>query len=205
MKLKIDEENGFQKFEGTQRVETTYPYRGFLAAGMPWNGTFTVNLEGYEEVVIEMVPERTGDLILGGGTTLGVSQQPVFSPATLKNVTNSLELRDTVEVPLDGPKARLAVLLEPDQEIREIKADATDDGKPLALSTENGEHGIWHWFYADLTPGKHSIVLTIHSAAPSHLSTWLLTQREHRSDGGRLRTSPDIERGTHLLLEETIR
>ena len=76
--------------------------------------------------------------------------------------------------------------------------------KVLALSTENGGRGIWHWFYADLTPGKHSIELTIHSTAPANLSGWLLTRRDLGTDPGNLVKS-NIERGTHLLLEETIR
>jgi hypothetical protein len=113
-------------------------------------------------------------------------------------------LHAVVEVPDGGPKTRLAVLLEPDQEVREIKADATDGGKPLVLSTENGGRGIWHWFYADLVPGKHSINLTMNSVAPAHLSAWLLTRRDQGDDTGNLVKS-NIEPRTHLLLEETIR
>jgi hypothetical protein len=112
----------------------------------------------------------------------------------------------TVDVPAGYPQARFAVLLEPGQEVRGIKADATDAGKPLALSTENGGRGIWHWFWADLTPGKHSIEMTIHSTAPAHLSGWLLTRRDLGTPpGASLLPAQNIERGTHLLLEETIR
>jgi hypothetical protein len=116
-----------------------------------------------------------------------------------------MKLHAAVEVPAGGPKTRLSVLLEPNQEVRNLKADATDAGKPLALSTENGGRGIWHWFYADLTPGKHSIELTIHSAPPSHISVWLLTQRDLGGNVQASLTKTNIERGTHLLLEETIR
>ena len=198
MKLKIDEENGFQKFEGTQRVGSIYPYRKLLAAGVPWGGAITVNLQGYEQIVAEMVPERNSDNLLDYPP--GPSPQPIFSPATLDAA--SMKVHAAVEVPAGGPKTRLAVLLEPSQEVRDIKADATDAGKPLALSTENGGRGIWHWFYADLTPGKHSIELTIHSTVPAHLSAWLLTRRDL---GAGILVKSNIERGTHLLLEETIR
>src|ERR1017187_8862580 len=198
MKLKIDEENGFQKFEGTQRVGSIYPYRKLLAAGVPWGGAITVNLQGYEQIVAEMVPERNSDNLLDYPP--GPSPQPIFSPATLDAA--SMKVHAAVEVPAGGPKTRLAVLLEPGQEVRDIKADATDAGKPLALSTENGGRGIWHWFYADLTPGKHSIELTIHSTVPAHLSAWLLTRRDL---GAGILVKSNIERGTHFLLEETIR
>ena len=200
MKLKIDEENGFQKFERTQRVGSIYPYRRLLAAGVPWGGTITVNLQGYEQVVAEMFPEGKSDNLVD--IPPAPSPQPIFSPATLDAA--NMKLRAAVEVPAGAPKTRLAVLLEPNQEVRDIKADATDSGKPLALSTENGGRGIWHWFWADLTPGRHSIELTIHSTAPAHLSAWLLTRRDLGADRGGL-AQPNIERGTNLLLEETIR
>ena len=51
--------------------------------------------------------------------------------------------------------------MEPDEEIRNQKANAVDDGKPLALSTENGGRRIWYWYWADLAPGKHSVEFTI--------------------------------------------
>jgi hypothetical protein len=47
MKLKIDEENGFTKFEGTQSVGSIYPYRRPLAAGVSFGGTISVDLQGY--------------------------------------------------------------------------------------------------------------------------------------------------------------
>jgi hypothetical protein len=132
------------------------------------------------------------------------SPQLTFSPATLTWEQNILKLHAAVEVPAGALKARLGVLLEPNQEIRDLKADATDAGKPLTLSAENGGRGIWHWFYADLTPGKHSIEVAIHSYAPGHISTWLLSSRTSPRDPGAL-AQTNIEHGTHLLLEETIR
>ncbi len=101
------------------------------------------------------------------------------------------------------------MLLEPDQETRGVKADAIDTGKPIMLSVENGGRGIWYWYSADLTPGKHSVELTIHSASPAHISVWLLTRRtigpEPLLQPDALPAQSNIERGTHLLLEETIR
>jgi len=200
MKLKIDEQNGFRKFEGVQSVRSIYPYRRVLSAGVRFGGDISVDLQGYEQIVAEMLPEGKSDNPLDYPPS--PSPQPTFSPATLDAA--SMKLRASVEVPAGGPKTRLAVLLEPNQEARDIKADATDAGKPLALSTENGGGGVWHWFYADLTPGKHSIELTIHSHAPGHISTWLLTSRPLPRAPGNLVQS-NVERATHLLLEETIR
>ncbi len=112
----------------------------------------------------------------------------------------------SVDVPTGYPQARVAVLLEPDQEVRGIKADAVDSGKPLTLSTENGGRGIWYWYYADLTPGKHTVGLTIHSAAPAHISAWLITRRDLGAPtAGNLLPAQKVERGTHMLLDETIK
>jgi hypothetical protein len=146
----------------------------------------------------------------GAGGAIGKSRskasQIVFSPAVLAKNNSDITVSATVDVPNDYAQTRFAVLLEPNQEIRGLKADAVDSGKPLALSTENGGRGIWYWYWADLTPGKHSVELTIHSAAAAHVSAWLLTHRESEvsSQPGELPQSSTL-RGTHLLLEETIR
>jgi hypothetical protein len=202
MKLKIDEQNGFQKFEGTQSVAVEYPYRKLAAPAVKFGDTVTFDLDAYEQLVAEMrTPEfTTSEPALPERTAIS------FGPATLRKNVGDMRVSATVDVPAGYPQARFAVLLEPGQEVRGIKADATDAGKPLALSTENGGRGIWHWFWADLTPGKHSIEMTIHSTAPAHLSGWLLTRRDLGTPpGASLLPAQNIERGTHLLLEETIR
>src|SRR5580698_1860735 len=56
MKLKIDEENGFQKFEGMQEVTVVYPYFRVLSPGSNFGDTLTVDLQGYEELVVETWP-----------------------------------------------------------------------------------------------------------------------------------------------------
>jgi hypothetical protein len=203
MKLKIDEQNGFTKFEGTQEVTVVYPYFSVLSPGSNFGDTLSVDLQGYEQIVVETWPVPMTDTLMEPPTA--PAPQPVFSPPTLSREANGLKVHVNLDVPAGAPRVRLAVLLEPNLEVRDVKADTTDAGKPLALSTENGGGGVWHWFYADLTPGKHSIELTIHSAAPAHLTAWLLTQRSlgdgHSGPVPRLH----IDRGTHLLLEETIR
>ena len=166
----------------------------------------TFDLDAYEELVALLQPG-----IPSQDTAQVTSRQIVFSPATLSKEAGNIRLSATVDVPADYPRARFAVLLEPNQEIRGVKADATDAGKPLALFTENGGRGIWYWYWADLAPGKHLVELTIHSAAPGRLSGWLLTRRATTvaargfAEPDLLPAQSNIERGTHLILEETIR
>ena len=51
MKLKIDEQNGFAKFEGTQALELQYPFVQLKAASVKFGDTLTFDLDGYEEIV----------------------------------------------------------------------------------------------------------------------------------------------------------
>jgi hypothetical protein len=205
MKLRVDEQNGFQKFDGMQLLEVQYPWRRIESAGVKFGDTLTFDLDSYEEIVAE--------LRSGGGTDVPVVPVPPatpelsFSPATLAKQGGSIKVSTTVQVPAGYPLARLAVLLEPEQEVRGLKADAVDAGKPLNLDTENGGHGVWYWYWADLTAGRHPVDVTIHSAAPGHISVWLLTRRDlgHGGASGLLPAQSNIERGTRLLLEETIR
>jgi hypothetical protein len=212
MKLKIDEQNGFRKFEGMQLVEVQYPYRNILMDAVKFGDTVTFDLDAYEQLVAEI---RLGPSGRAGGP-IKDNGQIVTSATPIVKTGDGVKLAATVEVPADYMGARFAVLFEPDQETHGVKAEALDAGKPVALSTENGGRGIWHWFYANLAPGKHSVELTIHSAAPAHVSAWLITRRalgNAMSNISAPRTSlPDllpaqsnVERGTHLLLEETIR
>jgi hypothetical protein len=206
MKLKVDEQNGFQKYEGAEVLNVIYPYRRAAAPAVKFGDTVTFELDAYEEIVAQM----------GRGTVDPITAPPAsqsqlsFSPATLTKSSGAFKLSTTVDVPDGYPQARIAVLLEPDQEIRGLKADASDAGKPLELTTENGGRGVWYWYWANLSPGKHSVELTIHSAAPAHISAWLLTRRdlgkpESVVSAPSLPAQSNIERGTHLLLEETIR
>jgi hypothetical protein len=132
-----------------------------------------------------------------------------------------VHLSTSVQVPGDYREARFAVLLEPDQENRGVKADGTDSGQPLLLSTENGGRGVWHWFYTNLPPGKHAVDLTVHipaSPGGARISAWLLTRRalaaaiyspmrdnERLPSPSLLPAESNIERATYSLIEETIR
>jgi hypothetical protein len=135
-----------------------------------------------------------------------------------------LHVTETMQVPADYREAKVAFLLEPEQELRGVKGEGLDNGKPLELTLENGGRGVWHWFWADLAPGKHSLELTFHmpaSPAGAHVSGWLLTKRglvakrlEVGFAAGKagqlpaaspLPASTDIERSTYALMEETIR
>jgi hypothetical protein len=204
MKLKIDEENGFAKFAGTQLVELLYPERRLAAYPVKFGDSVAFDLDSYEEIVAEMRPFASPLSY----PPRAIGPQVTVSPAILDKSPTELKVSTTVDVPADYLQARVAILLEPDQEVKGVKADAVDGGKPLALSTENGGRGIWYWYYADLTPGKHSVQLTVHSGSSAHVSVWLLTRRKTNvqpAAAAGLPAQSNIQRGTHLLLEETIR
>ncbi len=152
-----------------------------------------------------------------------------YSPASLRAEGESgqertLRISASVEVPADFREARLAFLVEPEHDLRGVKAEALDNQKPVDLTLENGGRAAWHWFWANLAPGKHELAVTIHlPAAPgtAHVSGWLLTGRTLASrtltltlPPGRqvaapppslLPASPEIERATYTLLDESIR
>ena len=205
VKLNVDEQNGFQKFAAEQVLEVQYPYRKVESLGVKFGQTLTFNLDAYEEIVAELRP-GTGEQLPASIARLA-GKDISFSPAALYRNSNSIRLSTTINVPGDYTQARIAVLLEPNQETRGITAAAQDGDLPLELTTENGNRGVWYWFYANLRPGLHDVELTIHSSAPAHVSAWLLTRRNLGTPaaGSLLPAQANIERGTHLLLEETIR
>jgi hypothetical protein len=128
-----------------------------------------------------------------------------------------------IQVAADYREAKLAFLIEPEQDLRSVKGEGLDNGKPLELALENGGRGVWHWFWANLAPGKHNLDLTFHMPASpggGRISGWLLTKRgliskriEVGFPQGRavrlpeislLPASSNIERNTYALMEESI-
>jgi len=205
IKLKIDEENGFTKFEGIARADLVYPEEHLVAFPVKFGDSLTFDLDSYQEIVVEMRPFphplAFPPPVLGDPIT--------YRPAALLTVAPGMKITTSIDVPADNRQARLAVLLEPDQEVKGLKADASDLGKPLPLSVENGGHGVWYWYWADLAPGQHAIEMSFHSHPPGHISVWLMTRRttfrQTSSQPGMLPANNGIARATHLLLEETIR
>ena len=236
VRLKIDEESGFRKVEGAQALEIQYPYRRVVAA-VKFGDTVTFDLGAYEQMVLELRPDDQAPV--EGRYSVDGSSIHTYAPRNSAAVTFSagrlrtdgaagaertVHVSTTADVPADYREAKLAFLLEPDQEIRGVTATAVDAGQPLPLAVETGQRnrGVWHWFYANLAPGRHSIELTMHiPAAPgaARISGWLLTRRELASQevhitppAGKklpplslLPAQSNIERGTYRLIEETIR
>jgi hypothetical protein len=235
VRLKIDEENGFRKMEGTRVVEVQYPYRK-AAAAVKFGDTVTFDLGAYEQMVFELRPDDEapveGRYSVDGSTIHTWAprslEAPAFSAGRVRTegaagAARTVHVSVTADVPADMREAKLAFLLEPEQEIRGVSATAVDGGQPLALAVETGEsnRGAWHWFYANLAPGRHSIDLTMRiPAAPgaARISGWLLTRRELESQEVRitpqtgkklpppsqLPAQSNIERGTYALIQETI-
>jgi hypothetical protein len=235
VRLKIDEENGFRKTEGTEVLEVQYPYRK-VAAAVKFGDAVEFDLGAYEQMVFELRPDDQAPV--EGRYSVDGSIIRTWGPSSSAALTYSagrvrtegaagaertVHVSTTAEVPADYREAKLAFLLEPDQEIRGVSAAAVDGGQPLALAVETGgpNRGVWHWFYANLAPGRHSIELTLRiPAAPgaARVSGWLLTRRELASrevhitpQAGKKLPAPsllpaqsNIERGTYALIQETI-
>jgi hypothetical protein len=234
--LKIDEDNGFRKTEGAQAIEVQYPYRAVTAA-VKFGDTVTFDLGAYEQLLFELRPDD--QVPVDGRYSVQGSTIRTYAPASSSALTFSaarlraegaaggartLHVSTTVDVPADYREAKLAFLLEPDQEIRGVTATAVDGGQPLTLTVETGgaNRGVWHWFYANLPPGKHSIEMTMRiPSAPgsARITGWLLTRRElaaqevHLTPSAGKKLPPpsllpaesNIERGTYALIEETVR
>jgi len=231
--LKVEEQQGFVRTDRAMRVEVVYPYRKILPGAVRFGDTLTFDLGAYEQTVFELRPAGADVSRIEGmpfSTANGVVRvyapapgtELSYSPASLETAgtagaERTLRVTAAVQVPADYREARLAVLLEPDQEIRGVKAEAADSGKTVALATENGGRGVWHWFWADLAPGSHRVTITVHiPSAPggARLSAWLLTKRllvgrdmqvAAMPADSLLPASSDIERKTYALLEESVR
>ena len=232
--LKLDDRNGFRPSQGAQVLEIEYPYRQIQSAAVHSGDTLTFDLGAYEQLVFELRPVAATDQVptgvrysVQGNSVLAyelgqAADQPTLTPAALRSegaagAPRTIRAAVAIQVPGSYREARVAFLLEPEQEVRGVTAEARNGAAPLALSTENGEHGNWHWFFANLAPGKHSIELTFHvPASPGgvRVSGWLLTRRALPSRELRLNALPapnllpaasDILRGTYPLLEEFVR
>jgi Melibiase len=234
VKLKLDELNGFTKVEGPQLVEVIYPYREILTGSVRFGESVTFDLGAYEQVVFEVRPSDStvmpirgtrfsvqGSKVLTYDATKA-AEMPDIAVAPLRaegaaGAVRTIHAAVTVQVPASYRQARVAFLLEPDQVIQKVTGEATDAGAALPLTAENGNRGNWHWFYANLPPGKHTVDLTFHVPAANgnvRVSGWLLTRRVLPSQEAMLDMNPpanllpaesEIERGTHLLVEETVR
>jgi hypothetical protein len=146
-----------------------------------------------------------------------------FSPPVIEPASNAAErtvrVATTVQVPADYREAKLAFLIEPEQDLKGVKAEGLDNGRPFEPALENGGRAAWHWFYANLDPGTHSLELAFHlPAAPAgaRLSGWLLTKRalamrevpadaHALPEASLLPAASGIERGTYALVETSIR
>jgi len=224
VRLKIDEQNGFVKTDGALAVEVIYPYREVRLGAAHFGDTVAFDLGAYEQIVLELRPRgnevegvrysvRKGVVREFDATESAIEfTQPAIR---VEGAARTIRAALTVQVPAEYREAKLAFLLEPEHDIRDVKGEAVEGGKPVPLALENGGRGTWHWFYTNLAAGKHTLELTFHIPAPGeiHFSGWLLTKR---ALAGRelhvtappddpLPSSSDIERATQQLVETTIR
>jgi hypothetical protein len=222
VRLKIDEQQGFVKTDGALAVETLYPYREKQRGAVHFGDTLSFDLGAYEQVVAELRP-ATYDAPEGvrysvrNGAVRGFEPTGAAIEFTAPSIhvegasgsARTIQAALTVQVPPEYREARLAFLIEPEHEIRDIKADP-------ALTVENGGRGAWHWFYTNLPPGKQDLRFTFQvPAAPGdiHFSAWMQTKRVLSARPLAVTAPPedplpaasDIQRGTQSLVEMTIR
>jgi hypothetical protein len=118
-----------------------------------------------------------------------------------------LNVSTSIQVPTNFRETKLAVLLEPSQEVKGITASARENGAAVPASTENGGRGLWYWFSTELKPGNHSVNFAIRfpkgSQTSSRLSGWLLGKRGLISRELKLKLKPgarlDLPPGDLLL------
>ena len=175
MRLKISDENGFRQTDGAQALEIQYPYRKVLPA-VNYGETVTFDLGAYEELVLVLRPDD--EVLVDGRFSVERSAVRAWAPGSARTLSFTagkprtegaagaariVHVTIAAEVPSEYREARLAFLLEPEREIRGVTAGAADGGKPLNLTVETGQRnrGAWHWFYANLPPGKHAVELTL--------------------------------------------
>ncbi|MGP8246458.1 MAG: hypothetical protein ACLQVN_18305 [Bryobacteraceae bacterium] len=230
-KLRIGAEEGFAATDQPMAVEVLYPYRKLERGTVKFGDTLSFDLGAYEQIVVELHPADASEIELEGSrfevTKAGL--RVYFEPPTAvtftapavtvwgaAGVARTVYLEATVELPAGCRESKAAFLLEPMQEITDVKGEALDNGKPVPLALENGGHGTWHWFSTTLAPGTHHLAVTLHiPAAPGevHLSGWLLARRTLMSREMRGASPPEdtlpadssIERTTYPLIERTIR
>ncbi|HKE27582.1 MAG TPA: hypothetical protein VKB88_34740 [Bryobacteraceae bacterium] len=230
VRLKIDESQGFVKTDAALSTEIVYPYREQRRGSVHFGDTLTFDLGAYEQIMVELRSDAPGapkvegvrySVNKGAVRTFQPSGAPIAWTAPAIRIDGAagqertIQSAITVEVPADYREARLAFLLEPDRDIRDVKAEALDNGKPASLALENGGRGAWHWFYTSLPAGKHELALTFHvpsSPGEIHFSGWLLTERALTArdlrvpapPGDALPSSSDIQRETQPLVDATI-
>ncbi|HUK19186.1 MAG TPA: hypothetical protein VLW65_22345, partial [Bryobacteraceae bacterium] len=175
VKLKLDEQQGFVKTDGALAVEVIYPYRERQRGAVHFGDTLTFDLGAYEQIVAELRPDANGG-IEGQRYSVRNGVVRVFEPAGAgiefaapairtegaAGAARTVHASVTVQVPADYRGVKLAFLLAPEHDIRDVKGEATENGKPVALSLENGGRGTWHWFYTNLAAGRHEVELTFH-------------------------------------------
>ncbi len=211
--------------DGSTQLRVYAPEGSTQTVRVAGSGASKIAVDG-AEVPVQSRPGNTLSLHFGASTAqTGLS----YSPASLRvegkaGEERTVHVTAAIQVPSDYREAKLAFLIEPEQELRGVKGEALDNGKPVDLTLENGGRAAWHWFWTNLPAGKHNLELTFHlpaSPTAGHISGWLLTKRNLVSkridvafpaghavrspEVSLLPASSNIEKNTFALMEESIR
>lgn len=200
--------------------------------------TIAVNLQPSSAILEVQVDGQKAEVKLGSeqaAVTLrfpeGKTRQGLvsFSPPSVRlsgqgDASRLLSISSSVQIPADLRDAQFALLLEPVEETKSIKAVARDNGKSVPVAAENGGRGLWYWFTTGLQPGSHSVDVEIQfpqgARTSAHLSGWLLGKRALASREVRLKLKPgekiktplenllpassEVERKTYPVFDQSV-
>jgi hypothetical protein len=168
----------------------------------------------------------------GQAATLGLhfgkknahESQPVISAPTIRTTTNgAVTVAVNIQIPPDFRESKASLLLESATPGIEVKAEARDNSKPVAVPEMKSPEGAWHWFTMELAPGTHALEFDLHIPATARggiqLSGWLRAKRELLAKDLRLTLKPgekltappanllpastEVEKLTYALVKET--
>jgi hypothetical protein len=173
---------------------------------------------------VELPPTgKPGTLALHFGKANSRENQPTFSAPIIHAISDgTVKVAFTVQLPADFRETRASLLLESPVPGSEVKAEARDNSKSVALAVRKSPQGQWHWFSVDIAPGSHALEFDLHlppaARNGTQLSGWLRTKRALVAKDLRLTfksgeklaappanplpASTQVEKLTYVLLEE---
>lgn len=115
VRLRLDQQSGFQQNDGTFQAEVVYPYREFLRRTFKYGDILELHLTGYEQCVIELHPfDETGLRVAGVRFSLnhqGETNRVDFRLYGAEGATIPVELphREALkEVSVNGAQVKLS-------------------------------------------------------------------------------------------------
>ena len=135
------------------------------------NGNLNINLDGYEVLTAELIPEDKLDNNIPKGIKYSIEGKSlyVYTPDSkhkikttennLHNNGDSFSLKSTVYVPSNYVNTKFAYLIFPDKKTEkkvkpEFEIKINGEKKDFRVEQENGK---WFWVISDLVPGENTV------------------------------------------------